>query len=123
MSRIIFINAKARTVTIETNTGLEYLQGLVGGFIESVANFRDPNGRRHMLLVNEEARIQKPPLPYGFNVNGNGVLIGNGVIVATDEDGERADVTLPLDAFAKQVHWLDLTSVSYLNKINWGFKQ
>ncbi len=113
MSKVIFINAKDKKVEIKGAGSLEELQHLVGGYIECIARFRDPQGLQHGLYVNEEARIKENSPKYGFNINGNGVLIGNGFVMAQDEKGDSTDPTMTVAMLESQVRWLDLTNVAF----------
>ena len=98
--RAIIINAKDRTITeIEIDGSLQSLQQIVGGLIESVYDGLDDN---HHCYVNEEGLLEQPRHFFMFK-DGHQPLAGNGVILASTDDGDEAACTLPLDWIKERV--------------------
>lgn len=104
MPRAIYIDAKNRTITYATTTGLASMQRAVEGPIESTP--LAPPG--HMLLVNEEGLLH-PERQYGFvlrvgaqrlPLRGCGLLLG-----ATNSAGDSTSVRLTCAEVGAMVSW------------------
>ena len=105
--RAIIINAKDRTVTeTEIDGKLDSLQQIVGGLIEPVSQGLDGE---HHCYVNEEGLYDNPRHFFLFK-NGHQPLAGNGVILASTDDGDEAPCTLPLDWVKQRVTFMDLNA-------------
>ena len=105
--RAIIINAQDRTVTeTEIDGSLESLQQIVGGLIEPVSQGLDDE---HHCYVNEEGLYDNPRHFFLFK-NGHQPLAGNGVILASTDDGDEAPCTLPLDWVKQRVTFMDLNA-------------
>ena len=103
--RAIIINAKDHTVTeTEIDGSLKSLQQIVGGLIQTVYAGLDDS---HHCYVNEEGLLDNPQHFFMFR-NGHQPLAGNGVILASTEDGDEAPCTLPLDWVKESVTFMDL---------------
>ena len=103
--RAIIIDAKDRTITeTDIDGSLKSLQQIVGGLIESVYAGLDDN---HHCYVNEEGLLNNPQHFFMFH-NGHQLLAGNGVILASTDDGDEAPCTLSLDWVKERVTFMDL---------------
>jgi hypothetical protein len=105
--RAIVINAKDRTITeTEIDGSLKPLQQIVGGLIQTVY---DGLGDSHHCYVNEEGLLHNPQ-HFFFLKDGHQPLAGNGVILASTDDGDEAPCTLPLDWVKQRVTFMDLSA-------------
>jgi Domain of unknown function (DUF3846) len=105
--RAIIINAKDRTITeTDIDGSLKTLQQMVGGLIEPVSQGLDDN---HHCYVNEEGLLDNPQHFFMFH-NGHQPLAGNGVILATTDDGDEAACSLALDWVRERVTFMDLAA-------------
>ena len=105
--RAIIINAQHRTVTeTEIDGSLASLQQIVGGLIEPVSQGL---GEYHHCYVNEEGLLGGPQHFFMFK-DGHQPLAGNGVILASTDDGDEASCTLPLDWVKQRVTFMDLNA-------------
>jgi hypothetical protein len=103
--RAIIINARDRTITeTEIDGSLKSLQHIVGGTIEAVSQGLD---EFHHCYVNEEGLLGHPRHFFFFK-DGHQPLAGNGVILASTEDGDEAPCTLVLDRVKERVTFMDL---------------
>jgi hypothetical protein len=99
--RAIIINAQDRTITeTEIDGSLKSLHQIVGGFIEAVYHGLDDS---HHCYVNEEGLLLKQPQHFFMFQDGHQPLAGNGVILASTDDGDEAPCTLPLDWVKERV--------------------
>lgn len=103
--RAIIINAQDRTITeSEIDGSLKSLQQIVGGLIEPVHHGLD---EAHHCYVNEEGLLDGPQHFFMFK-DGHQPLAGNGVILASTDDGGEAPCTLSLDWVQERVTFMDL---------------
>jgi hypothetical protein len=102
--KMYIIDAENRTFREAENTGLESLQGVVGGYIETAFNF--PND--DCAYVNEEGLYQG--YQFGFMIKGaHQPFMGNGVVVGSNpRTGDDADVKMSLPELQAQVKFLSL---------------
>jgi hypothetical protein len=107
-SILIHINVEDRTVTeTEIDGSLSSLQQIVGGLIEAVYHGLD---EFHHCYVNEEGLLEQPQHFFLFK-DGHQPLAGNGVILASTDDGDEAACTLTLDWIKERVSFMDLAAV------------
>jgi Domain of unknown function (DUF3846) len=103
--RAIIINSKDRTITAtDVDGSLDSLQQIVGGMIEPVSQGLDDY---HHCYVNEEGLLADPQHFFMFR-DGHQPLAGNGVILASTDDGGEAPCTLLLDWVKERVSFMDL---------------
>ena len=103
--RAIIINAETRTISeTEIDGSLKSLQRIVGGLIQPVYDGLDDH---HHCYVNEEGLLNNR-LHFFFFKDGHQLLAGNGVIVASTDDGDEAACTLALDWVKERVTFMDL---------------
>jgi Domain of unknown function (DUF3846) len=108
--RAIIINAKDRTVTeAEIDGLLQSLQNIVGGLIDTVTQGLD---EQHHCYVNDEGLLDSPQHFFMFK-DGHQPLAGNGVILASTDDGDEAPCTLPLDRVRQRVTFMDLAAARH----------
>jgi Domain of unknown function (DUF3846) len=106
--RAIIINAKDRTISeTEIDGSLKSLQQIVGGFIETVYAGLDEG---HHCYVNEEGLLNNPQCFFMFR-DGHQPLAGNGVILASTDEGDEAPCSLPLEWVKERVRFMDGLSV------------
>jgi Domain of unknown function (DUF3846) len=105
--RAIVINAQDRTVTeTDIDGSLKSLQQIVGGLITTVYDGLDGH---HHCYVDDEGLLHGPQHFFMFT-NGHQPLAGNGVILASTEDGDEAPCTLALDWVRERVTFMDLAA-------------
>jgi hypothetical protein len=105
--RAIVINAKDRIITeTDTDGSLKSLQQIVGGLIQPVYDGLDDS---HHCYVNEEGLLDNPQ-HFFFLKDGHQPLAGNGVILASTDDGDEAPCTLSLDSVQQRVTFMDLAA-------------
>ena len=103
--RAIIINAKDSTITeAEIDGSLKSLQHIVGGLIQPVYDGLDD---KHHCYVNEEGLLNNPQHCFMFNPDSHQPLAGNGVILASTDDGDEAPCTLPLEWVKERVTFMD----------------
>jgi hypothetical protein len=107
--RAIVINAQDRTITeTEIDGKLKSLQAIVGGLITPVYDGLDD---QHHCYVDDEGLLSEPQHFFMFSNGGHQPLAGNGVILASTDDGDEAPCTLPLDWVKERVTFMDLNDV------------
>jgi hypothetical protein len=107
--RAIVINAQDRTITeTEIDGKLKSLQQIVGGLITPVYDGLDDE---HHCYVNDEGLLGQPQHFFMFKEGGHQPLAGNGVILASTDDGGEAACTLALDWVDERVRFMDLIAV------------
>jgi Domain of unknown function (DUF3846) len=105
--RAIVINSHDRTVLeTDVDASLTTLQQIAGGLIEPVYQGLDDG---HHCYVNEEALLDNPRHFFMFR-DGHQPLAGNGVILASTEDGGEAPCRLPLEWVKERVTFMDLAA-------------
>jgi hypothetical protein len=105
--RAVVINAKDRTVTeTEIDGSPKSLQEIVGGLITTVYDGLDEH---HHCYVNDEGLLNDPQHFFIFR-DGHQPLAGNGVILASTDDGDEAPCTLALDWVKERVTFMDLAA-------------
>jgi Domain of unknown function (DUF3846) len=103
--RVIIINAETRTISeTQIDGSLKSLQRIVGGLIQTVYDGLDDH---HHCYVNEEGLLNNPQ-HFFFLKDGHQPLAGNGVILASTDDGDEAACTLALDWVKERVTFMDL---------------
>jgi len=106
--RAIAINSRNRTVVeIDLVPTLDRLQQIVGGLIEPVEQGLDDE---HHCYVNEEGLLDNPQHFFMFT-GGHQPLAGNGIILASTEDGDEAPCRLPLEWVKERVTFMDFYAV------------
>jgi hypothetical protein len=105
--RAIVINSPDRSIT-ETHIdgSLQSLQRIVGGLIQSVEQGLDDD---HHCYVNEEGLLDNPRHFFMF-AGGHQPLAGNGIILASTDDGDEAPCRLPLEWVKERVTFMDLAA-------------
>ena len=107
--RAIVVNAEHRTVSETDIDGkLHSLQEIVGGLIDPV--YSGLEGTDHHAYVNDEGLLNNPQHFFMLR-DGHQPLAGNGVILATTDDGDEAACILSLDWVREQVTFMDLQAV------------
>ncbi len=116
MATAIWINAqeqKIETVEISVEiSGLEDMQRCVEGYVEDIGAIARTKKLTTHLYANEEGRFKK--FPYGFRFNDKIDIIGNGLIVSIDNEGDTASVELSVNQVERFVKFLDLSSVAIM---------
>jgi hypothetical protein len=103
--RAIIINAQDRTISeTDIDGSLKSLQHIVGGLIETVYDGLYDN---HHCYVNEEGLLDQPQHFFMFK-DGHQPLAGNGIILASTQDGDEAACNLTLDWVKERVTFMDL---------------
>jgi hypothetical protein len=103
--RAIIINAQDRTITeTDIDGSLESLQRIVDGLIAPVHDGLDDN---HHCYVNDEGLLHNPEHFFMFK-GSHQPLAGNGVILASTDDGDEAACILSLDWVKERVTFMDL---------------
>jgi hypothetical protein len=106
--RAIVIKSWNRTVVeIDLVPTLDRLQQIVGGLIEPVEQGLDDE---HHCYVNEEGLLDNPQ-HFFMLTDGHQPLAGNGIILASTEDGDEAPCRLPLEWVKERVTFMDFYAV------------
>lgn len=113
--KAIFIDANSRLVTqIEIENELDAFYKQIGCDVIECIEL----GAKHIAIVDENGRLRD--LPMGFRLSGPTIIAGNALIVATTDDGDFTDATLPLCLFQRNVKFIDLKA-NPLPKPEWSF--
>jgi hypothetical protein len=108
--RAIIVNAQDRTITeTEIDGSLKSLQRIVGGLITPVYDGLDEH---HHCYVNDEGLLDQPEHFFMFK-DGHQPLAGNGVILASTDDGDEAACTLALEWVKDRVTFMDLAAAHH----------
>jgi hypothetical protein len=86
---------------------LDRLQQIVGGLIEPVEQGLDDE---HHCYINEEWLLDNPQ-HFFMLTDGHQPLAGNGIILASTEDGDEAPCRLPLEWVKERVTFMDFYAV------------
>jgi hypothetical protein len=108
----IWINAKEKKIELIEIETLKDMQTAVEGYIEDAGTISKHEGITTHLYVNEEGRFIK--FPYGFLFY-DMLIIGNGLIIGMDREGETASVSIPMEVIKSAVTFKDLSDVSIMN--------
>lgn len=108
----IWINAKEKRIELIKIVILEDMQKAVEGFVEDVGTISKHDDITTHLYVNEEGRFIR--FPYGFLFY-DMLIIGNGLIIAIDGEGETTSADIPIEVIEKAVTFKDLSDVSIMN--------
>jgi hypothetical protein len=104
--RAIVIKSRNRTVVeIDLVPTLDRLQQIVGGLIEPVEQGLDDE---HHCYVNEAGLLDNPQ-HFFMLTDRHQPLAGNGIILASTEDGDEAPCRLPLEWVKECVTFMDST--------------
>ena len=104
----IVIKSRNRTVVeIDLVPTLDRLQQTVGGLIDPVEQGLDDE---HHCYVNEEGLLDNPQHLFMLT-DGHQPLAGNGIILASTEDGDEAPCRLPLEWVKERVTFMDFYAV------------
>lgn len=113
--RAIFIDTNNRQVAqIEVENELDAFYKQIGCDIIQCLDL----GENHTLICDENGRLRDPPM--GFRLAGPTIIAGNALIVATTDDGDFSDATVPLCLFQRNVEFVDLKA-NPLPKPEWSF--
>jgi hypothetical protein len=117
MTKVIFIDSAKRTIiegTIGTGrAALKDMQKAVGGLIQPAHGWANGD----ILYVDEEGLFK--PQTHFFRLAGyDQPLAGNGLIVGSDDEGENADVKLPVADIIPLVTFLDRAQAQSWAKAN-----
>jgi hypothetical protein len=107
---MIVINAKERhvyEVNIHPSKYLSVMQNAVEGYIEAAMVIKQAKEKTDDLYVNEEGLLKS--FTYGFGILGaqQTYFTGNGVIAATDNDGETVSTDLDVNDIKKLITFYD----------------
>jgi hypothetical protein len=102
------IKSRNRTVVeIDLVPTLDRLQQIVGGLIEPVEQGLDDE---HHCYVNGEGLLDNPH-HFFMLTDWHQPLAGNGIILASTEDGDEAPCRLPLEWVKERVTFMDFAAV------------
>lgn len=103
--KVLFIDARQRTIVETTIDSLEDMQKLVGGLIERAYEFDDGNE----IYVNEEGLFDSS-LNFGFFVQGgHQVYIGNGFLIGPPtKRGNLTDCTMSVNDLSQLIKFTDI---------------
>lgn len=114
--KAIKLTADSRTVTeVDIPNTIEALWEHVGGYIELALRF--PNG--DVLYVDEEGLIKGGPKTFQVWEDEQRIFAGNGVIVGSDDEGERQPCKSTVSEIAKKGYFTDIAGARLIAK-SWG---
>lgn len=111
----ILIDAVNRTVKEVEVSGLEGLQGSVGGSIAIAHSFMDDGDMEtDTLFVDDEGLLKSPKHFFSFE-GAHQPFAGNGIIVGLNEEGDTIDTTQNLEAIKSKVSFHTLSDLRNLH--------
>lgn len=102
MTKILFIDARKKEISavfVPKEKALFEMQRLVDGYVQMVLHLEN----RHALLVDEDGLANRCSYGFALVKDPSMIYVGNGIVSASDEEGDTTDVTMELEALKKMI--------------------